>query len=220
MGGIVRGWVCLALLAASSACRQPNPEWLGPAGDEPTPGTSTSGTSTSGEGESSGSSSDDGVDPTGGPTGGTTGPDPSQCAPEPILGQGECPASCSSCDGRRCLMDCGVLDCQNATIVCPVGWPCDIVCTTDAACKRADLACPLDRDCTLDCQAFEACQNATLSCGVGTCAVTCGADINACRSLDVACGPADATVTCAAPSNVVLLPSRGSACACAGVGCD
>lgn len=198
------------VLAGLPACRQPNPEWLGPAGDA-----TTSGSSEGGEGSGT---SDTGGDSTGGTT--TIGPIPMQCAPEPVLGEGECPASCTSCDGGRCLVDCSTAECQNADVACPEGWPCDFACTVDSACKRADLTCAADRDCTVTCQGAEACQNTTVICGAGPCAVTCGAEDNACRRLDVVCGPADTTLTCASASNADMVPSAGSPCACEAIGCE
>lgn len=217
MRGLSCAWACVVALAGSSACRQPNPEWLGPAGEEPTSGTSTSdalASSTSDGDGSSGSAGDTDA------TGDTTGPVPSQCAPASVPGQGECPAACNACEDGRCIVDCGVRDCGNATVACPAGWPCDFLCTSDTACKRGVLECAPDRDCTVDCQGFEACQRATVECGVGTCAVTCGADPSTCRQLAVACGPADATVTCDGPSTIGLEPLRGSSCACEGFGCE
>ena len=219
LGGRHRGWMGLAALAGLWACRQPNPEWLGPAGDptasDPTAADPTAADPTAAE---------SGVDPTeseastGAPD--PTGPSPDQCAPEPVLGVGDCPAECTSCDGGRCLVDCGALDCRNDSVACPDGWPCDFVCGADMACKGADLHCNADRDCTVDCQGKGACQNATVVCGSGTCVVTCGSQTDACRSLDVACGPADTRVICASASNVAVEPLDASACACEALGCD
>ena len=207
-------------LAGLAACRQPNPEWLGPAGDPITSDASASAsasTSTSASSDGSDTSGTSG-DSTDGTT--TSPPIPMQCAPEPVLGEGECPAACTSCDGGRCLVDCGTTDCSNTDVTCPEGWPCDIACTVADACKRGDLSCATDRDCTVTCQGVEACMNAMIVCGAGTCAVTCSADDNTCRKLDVVCGPADSTLTCASANNADLVPSAGSPCACEAIGCE
>lgn len=226
MRGLVRGWACAVVLAGWSGCRQPNPDWLGPAAEQPSSGPVAS--DDAGASSDTGASSSTGAPPaseTGSSTSGdastsgTTGSTPSQCEPEVVPGQGACPASCTSCDGGRCLVDCGVLDCQSGEVTCPAGWPCDIACTGDGACKRSDLTCPLDRDCAVTCQGFEACQMATITCGVGSCPVTCSADGNSCHMLDLACGAADSTITCAAPMMADVQPLPGSSCACETIGC-
>lgn len=199
-------------LAGLAACRQPNPEWLGPAGDPIL--ASTSATASSDGSTTSGTSGDS----TDGTT--TSPPIPMQCAPMPVLGEGECPAVCTRCDGGRCLVDCGTTDCSNTDVTCPEGWPCDIACTSADACKRADLSCAIDHDCTVTCEGVEACLNATIVCGAGTCAVTCGSQEDACHKLEVVCGPADSTITCASANNADLVPSAGSLCACEAIGCE
>jgi hypothetical protein len=211
-----RDWTSIVALAGLAACRQLNPDWLGPAGEE-TAG-SESGAATAST-ESGATSTTEGGEPS---TGGSTdvGPLPSQCAPPAVPGEGECPATCSACDGGRCIVDCTATDCSNATVACPEGWPCDFLCVGDGACKRGTLECAPDRDCTVECEGFEACQRGAVICGAGTCAVTCSADQNACHSLEVACGPATSTVTCAGPSNLDLQPAEGSECACEDFGCE
>lgn len=195
------------VLAGLPACRQPNPEWLGPASDPTTSGSSEGG-----------GTLDTGGDSTVGTT--TIGPIPMQCASEPVLGEGECPASCTSCDGGRCLVDCSTADCEDADVACPEGWPCDFACTADSACKQADLTCATDRDCTVICQGKNACRETKVTCGAGPCAVTCGSQKDVCRTLDVECGPADATITCETAQDVAVLPTDGSRCACEAIGCE
>lgn len=217
-----RSWMCLMGLVGAAACRQPNPEWLGPRGETLAASSDGGETSTGESGTTAAESTTTAPSTNGEPTTSTTsddGPIPSQCAPAPIPGQGECPATCSACDGGRCIVDCSVIDCSNAIVTCPEGWPCDFLCIGDAVCKRGKLGCAPDRDCTVDCEGFEACQRAEVTCGAGTCAVTCGPEQSTCRLLAVACGPTDASVTCQSPSNLDLQPS-GSACACEDYGCE
>jgi hypothetical protein len=191
----------MVALAGASACRQPNPEWQGPA-------------------EGTGESSHGDVSPDDGPSGSEdadTGPSPEQCAPEPALGEGECPAACDGCDGGRCSITCGATVCQDGSISCPDDWPCDVVCNGKDACKNAAIECGSDRDCTVECQGESACEDAVVTCGSGTCTVVCGPQADACDTLDVEC---DTTVTCASPSNVGVDASNDSPCACETVDCD
>ncbi len=206
---IHRGWMGMVALAGLVACRQPNPDWLGPS-DSAAATSEDDGVATL---DGDASTADDG-------TASTDGPVPAQCDPEPVPGAGECPTECTACDGGRCLVDCAVLDCENTTVECPAGWPCDFVCSGDSVCKRGKLHCAADRDCTVDCQGVEACQAARVTCGAATCAVTCGAQNDACRSLDLDCGPADATITCESPEGVAVHPIADSPCACESIGCD
>lgn len=201
----VRGWTCMMALAGTAACRQPNPDWLGPATDA-----AASSTSETGDGDSGDASATDTT---------SSEPSPRECAPAPILGEGDCPDACSACEDGRCLVDCDEDDCENEDVACPAGWPCDFACTEDSACRQATLVCAPDRDCTVVCRSSEACRNATVVCGAGTCQVTCGNDDDVCRRLAVMCGASDATLTCASPSNASVVPSD-AACACEAVGCD
>lgn len=192
-----RAWTCTVVLAGASACRQPNPEWLGPSGDPITSGASESGSATDAATDTS---------------------SPLQCAPEPVPGQGDCPTTCTACEDGRCIIDCDARDCDHDDVACPEGWPCDFECIGWGACEQADLRCASDRDCTVVCEDSEACQGTTVACGGGTCTVTCGDDDDVCRRLDVVCGSADTTLTCAAASNAGVV-SSGSPCACEAVGC-
>lgn len=191
--------MCVAVLAGLSACRQPNPEWLGRA-----EGSAASDTSETSMGAT------DPTDP--------TGPSPGQCAPEPVLGVGDCPEECSACDGGRCLIECATDGCEDAWIECPDAWPCDIRCAGKDACKDADLECASAGDCTVDCRGESACEDATVHCGSGSCAVTCGPQGDACDALALECGEADSTVTCANAQDVTVVED-GSPCACEALGC-
>jgi hypothetical protein len=188
-------WMGLAMLVGLSACRQPNPEWLGPGGG--------SGSISAGE-----------VDTTPEPT----GPSPDQCAPAPVLGEGECPQECSHCEGGRCVIECGMDGCEDDWVECPDDWPCEIRCDAKDACHGADLQCGSAGDCTIQCQGQSACEDASLRCGSGVCTVTCGPQADACDDMDVECGEAITTVTCAS-ANDVWLDADEPACACETVDC-
>jgi hypothetical protein len=196
-------WMGLATLVGLSACRQPNPEWLGPGG----------GSGSSGEASSTGEPSS-----TGEATLEPTGPAPDQCAPAPVLGEGECPNECSHCDDGRCVIECGIDDCEYDWVECPDDWPCEIRCDAKDACSGADLQCGSDNDCTILCLGQGACEDASLRCEAGACAVTCGPQADACEDLSVECGEAATTVTCQS-ANDVWLDADENACACETVDC-
>lgn len=191
--------------AILSACRQPNPEWLGPADDHETEAASGS--------TASATEPDDGPD-----DGGSIDDGPDACAPASISGQGECPAACDGCDGGRCRIACTDERCEYETITCPDGWPCDIVCDSRDACDHAELRCPADRDCTVECSARSACEDATIECGAMPCLVTCHDGNDVCHDLLVRCGATDTQVLCEDVFDVTLEPAEG-VCACAADGC-
>ena len=197
----------LAVLAGLSACRQINPEWLGPRGESAGTDTTTL----------------DGSD-TSAPNGGTeaTESDSSsaQCRPEPVAGEGECPEACSACAGGRCVIECGDHDCEDETVECPDDWPCDFSCLGDSACEGAELECAPDRDCTVECRGKDACNDTNITCGEGTCAVTCGTETNVCRSIDLYWGPADSTITCESSENVEVHENDDDSCTCETIDCD
>jgi len=194
----------LAVLAGLSACRQPNPEWLGPA-DASASTTADDATDDGVESATSGASE--------------SGPLPDQCAPAIILGAGECPEACSTCENGRCRIDCSDGSCEEETVECPAGWPCDLVCTDNDSCREAEIVCPPDRDCTVECQAPNACRDASVTCGAGTCTLTCGSQKNVCDSLEVNCGGGGTTLTCEEPQNVDM-DLAGSMCTCEAIGCE
>lgn len=185
-----------------AACRQPNPDWLGPAGQS----ASSEATTSSGDGESTVTDS--------------SGSGPNACAPAPLLGTGECPEACTRCDAGRCVIDCAERDCEDDTVECPEGWPCDVRCEGEDACRGTRLECG-DGECTIDCQGDSACENARVRCGSAPCAVTCGPQHDACDDLDVDCGEADSTVTCDGSHDVDLdFDEDDSSCTCEALGCD
>jgi len=197
----------LAVLAGLSACRQLNPEWLGPVGDSAAgTGSATLDTeATASESTESDSSA-------------------AQCHPASVAGEGECPEACSACKDGRCVIDCVELDCEDETVECPDGWPCDFSCTGNSACEGAELECAPDRDCTVECRGPDACNDTNITCGAGTCAVTCGTESDVCYSIDLYCGLYDSTITCESSQDVDLHEDEDEdeddSCACESVGCE
>ncbi|MCA9710447.1 MAG: hypothetical protein KDK70_31695 [Myxococcales bacterium] len=209
----------LGVLAIGSACRQPNPDWLGPinavSAVESTSG-SSSGDSGEGDSSSSGDSGETGSDD----TSSSTGPSQLECAPPPQPGQGACPESCTSCDGGRCRIECRGTGCGDAMGACPPQWPCDMVCVGPNACRDAVLECPVGGDCSVECSGANACRGSTVTCLDGSCSVDCAADPNTCRDLVVQCGSSDSQVVCEdTVLGLVLAPLDGSSCACEHQGC-
>lgn len=201
----------VALAGLALSCRQPNPEWLGPDGATGGSGMSDGTAPSSTDGRATAADASASAD-------GETGLE--QCAPAVVLGEGECPEACDSCDGGRCTITCEEDICEDESISCPDEWPCDVVCDGKDACKNAEIACGSDRDCTVDCQGESSCEDAVVTCGSGTCTVSCGPQGDACDRLEVECGPADTTVTCQGSHVVDVEPSDGSPCACEAIDCD
>ncbi|HTL33822.1 MAG TPA: hypothetical protein VL326_11890 [Kofleriaceae bacterium] len=91
-----------------------------------------------------------------------------------------CPAQCSSCNTsqKTCTINCMTSNCQN-TVVCPIGYKCDIQCNTDNACRNG-INCTMAASCNIDCIAKSSCEN--VQCGAGPCAVTCSGP-SACKNV-------------------------------------
>ena len=102
----------------------------------------------------------------------------------PLPDAAVCPPGCTSCaPGRVCIIDCSVAGSGcNAQLVCPVGWNCDIRCSTDNSC-RAGVNCTAGASCTLQCTGRNSCRG--VACGPGICNVGC-TGANSCES--VTCG--------------------------------
>ncbi len=103
-----------------------------------------------------------------------------------------CPAQCTSCEmaSHTCKIDCALTSC-NGAVVCPVGWNCDVACTTANSC-RTGVTCADNHSCKITCSGSSSCRN--LQCGTGKCDVSCTGS-QACR--DVACGQScGCDVTC------------------------
>jgi len=115
-----------------------------------------------------------------------------------------CPAQCTSCNAtqKTCAIDCAVNAAAcNQPITCPVGWACNILCTTPDSCSRG-VNCAVGTACTVACSGSGSCPNLTsgsgrynisctgqtscsnLSCGAAcACDVTCSLNSRACRNL-------------------------------------
>jgi hypothetical protein len=142
---------------------------------------------------------------------------------------GVCPNECTGgCDNatKTCLIACDKAEgqCENAALVCPAGWNCDVLCARKAACKSATVTCPANHACNVDCSSdAESCASLNLLCKNGTCDLSChgvGAK-NTCTGAKVACGPNACTATCDATySDPTKFPemSANGACSCMGCG--
>ncbi len=103
-----------------------------------------------------------------------------------------CPAQCTSCEmgSHTCKIDCAVTSC-NAAVVCPVGWNCDVACTTANSCRNG-VTCTGNNSCKITCSGSGSCR--MLTCGSGKCDVNCSGN-QSCRG--VACGQScGCDVTC------------------------
>ena len=132
-----------------------------------------------------------------------------------------CPATCTSCDlaTRQCTIDCAVNPGTcNQQVVCPVGWSCNILCSTQGSC-RSGINCASAKDCTIKCSGQQACRNVT--CGAGACNLECSGR-QSCSAL--LCGTGACSVDCSGRESCVGV-SCGLACACdvqcvAGLSCS
>jgi hypothetical protein len=121
-----------------------------------------------------------------------------------------CPNQCTSCDQgtHTCKIDCAVTSC-NGAVVCPVGWNCDVACSTANSC-RGGVTCTGTGTCKIGCTGSNSCRD--LQCGTGKCDINC-AGSGSCRG--VTCNPScGCDVKCApgvASCESVL---------CTGVQCD
>ena len=95
-----------------------------------------------------------------------------------------CPTQCTSCviSTHTCKIDCAVTSC-NGSIVCPVGWNCDVACSTSNSC-RSGVTCTGPGSCNIACTGQNSCRD--LQCGSGKCDVNC-AGLGSCRA--VTCNP-------------------------------
>lgn len=181
-------------LVAGGACRQPNPDWLEPGGDE---GGST------GNAEASG----------------TGGEPPPSCSEPGALGSGECPAECTACIDGVCRIDCLAGACRAGLTACPQGWSCTVVCDGRNSCRDATIACPADGDCLVDCAGRDACRALTVTCGGAACSLLCAADSNTCEGTTLLCGEGNGLVSCEDPVSVLALIPGADGCACEAQGC-
>jgi hypothetical protein len=118
---------------------------------------------------------------------------------------GDAPADSNACPAQcTCKIDCAVTSCNNA-IVCPVGWNCDVACSTANSC-RGGVTCTGPGTCKIGCTGANSCRD--LQCGTGKCDVNC-AGTGSCRAVtcnpscgcDVKCNPGVAaceSVSCTA----------------------
>jgi len=135
-----------------------------------------------------------------------------------------CPAQCTSCaNGKVCNIDCGSTNCTgNNAIVCPSGWNCAILCSTNNSCANG-INCGGAASCAVTCSGQGSCRN--IECGAGACDVKCEGS-NSCRGVvcsnscacDVSCGTAAACefLTCSS----IQCDPFGKGCTSIGPTCD
>lgn len=106
----------------------------------------------------------------------------------------KCPSGCTSCnaDTKMCTIDCALNNgACNQLVTCPIGWSCDIACSTSGACSKG-INCTGGKACTITCDGRQSCQG--VSCGTGPCKVDCNGR-DSCNN--VVCGLACACdITC------------------------
>jgi hypothetical protein len=143
-------------------------------------------------------------------------------------GPTNCPAQCTSCNtnAKTCTIDCALNGTAcNQQVTCPVGWSCNIDCSTPNSCRNG-VTCANSQACTITCSGAQSCR--TLTCGAGRCNVDCIGN-GSCRN--VTCGQACAcditcqanslcaNLTCKAPPNCTAqVPLLG--CTSLTIGCN
>lgn len=128
-----------------------------------------------------------------------------------------CPPQCTSCgDGKTCTIDCGMTNCTgNQPIVCPSGYNCAILCSTNNACANG-INCDSAESCTITCSGSGSCRN--IQCGPGDCDVKCQGQ-NSCRGIDCTDSCA-CDVSCAFNAACDFLTCSSQQCDPLGKGCS
>jgi hypothetical protein len=130
-----------------------------------------------------------------------------------------CPSQCTSCNTttKTCTVDCALNGTAcNQQVTCPVGWSCNIACSTPNSCRNG-INCVNSKSCTITCSGKQSCQN--VSCGAGPCKIDCSGN-SSCNNVncgqscacDVTCqvNSLCSNLTCKAPPNCnSQLPLRG-----------
>ncbi len=127
-----------------------------------------------------------------------------------------CPPQCTSCgEGKTCKIDCGLTNCTgNQPIVCPSGYNCAILCSTNNACTNG-INCGAAASCAITCSGASSCRN--VDCGDGHCDVKCQGQ-GSCRGIDCSNSCA-CDVTCALTASCDFLTCSSSQCDPLGRGC-
>lgn len=138
--------------------------------------------------------------------------DRDQCGVDPQTPVGRCPDACDSCAGDVCTILCdGGFECNS--IMCPEGWPCNVVCSGSYSCSTTSIACPDLYACTVSCSGLYACSTATVSCGSdASCALECDSGFNVCSATQLECGAGKCSATCETSSAPTV--SCGPSCDC------
>lgn len=136
------------------------------------------------------------------------------CGLEPNPPGGACPAECANCNGDICTIQCTSATC--ATVTCPPGFACNVVCDSMSECQGSVINCPDNYACNVSCAGNSACRSATVNCSTtGTCNMTCSADPNVCRDSSMLCGDNECGAVCAGGSNFPdVMCNVASSCTC------
>lgn len=82
-----------------------------------------------------------------------------------------CPAVCTSCVNRVCVIDCDNDNSCGDPVMCPPGVDCEVNCNGDGSCRRG-VFCGNATDCNVDCDGAGSCGDG-VTCGAAACDVTC-----------------------------------------------
>lgn len=129
-----------------------------------------------------------------------------------------CPPQCTSCSAgsMTCTIDCALGNCTgNQPVVCPAGWNCAILCSTNNACSNG-IDCADAASCAITCSGASSCRN--IDCGNGHCDVKCQGQ-NSCRGIDCSNSCA-CDVSCALNSACDFLTCSSQQCDPLGRGCS
>ncbi|MBM4357991.1 MAG: hypothetical protein FJ096_07760 [Deltaproteobacteria bacterium] len=142
---------------------------------------------------------------------------------------GVCPNECTGgCNNttQTCTIACDKTDgqCENAALVCPAGWNCNVLCARKAACKSATVTCPGNYRCDVGCtNDAESCANLSMLCKNGNCNLACngGSAKDTCTGAQVSCGSNACAATCGVgyldATKYPKVLANGS-CSCVGCG--
>lgn len=163
---------------------------------------SGSGSNTGGNATAAGGSSSQGASTTTSATGAAgAGPGPSTTSSSstgvPVCGgetmpDATCDPSCDQCVNGICIFDCNSnANCQNSTIICPIGDGCQVSCS-NGGCTNTNVTCPLGFVCFVDCIGDNACNGLTVTCDpsplTGPCQLRCQPGFSVCAGAQLNCG--------------------------------
>ena len=121
------------------------------------------------------------------------GTPPMEAATMSACASSDCESLGGSCQpDDSCLIDSGA-----ASVECPAGVACVVVCDSDNACKNS-VNCGMATSCHVTCKENNACETGVL-CGIAPCVVICdsrGSHSNVCKGMITSAPPAACDVHC------------------------